>query len=104
MKKFTFKTHKPTGRYRAFGQEAHHIKYNKIEVGIIREVDATAEKSAYFKIGLQVMKTAEITDKNPNCPWRWIHFKAEFQSLDAAKVWLNENVRTITSQFTLVTE
>ena len=104
MKKFTFKTEKSTGRYRAFFQEAHHIKYNKIEVGLIREIQACDKLSEHFKISLMVMKTAEITDNNPNCPWKWIHLKTQFESLDAAKVWLNENVQTITSKFTLVSE
>jgi hypothetical protein len=84
MKKFTFKTEKPTGSWRSFYPDIIHIKYNKIEVGNIG-----SEKP--HRISLQVYKKDIMQDNNPNCEWRWAHFKKEFESVDSAKQWINDN-------------
>lgn len=100
MKKFTFKTEQPTGRYRSFDKPTYHIKYDKKEVGYIK-----LEKP--HKIHLQVLKTEEDLKKsenNINCEWRWLRIKYEFESVDAAKLWLNENIEKILNAFSLYIE
>lgn len=94
--KFTFKTDKPTGRFRSFNNEYHHVKLKGKNVGSIDDVT--------FKVNLKVVKTAEDLEKpndNKNCPWKWITFKAEFKTLQEAKDWLNANVDALTKKYTL---
>ena len=94
--KFTFKTDKPTGKWRSFSNETHDIKLKGKLVGHIGH-----EKP--FKISLMVMKTDadKNPDKNPNCPWKWIHLKKESNSLQEAKDYVNSIIDKILSQFTL---
>ena len=89
MKKFTFKTNKPTGKYRAFYSAHHDIKYDKKVVGRIKD-------GMPWKIWLMVVKKDINEDGNPNCPWKWIRFKQESNSLQDAKEWLNkESTRAV---------
>lgn len=92
--KFTFKTNKPTGKYRSFDTDYHHIKLAGREVGNI-----SAGKT--FRINLNVMKTETITDSNPNCPWKRITLKKESETLQEAKDWLNANFKSITAKYTI---
>lgn len=96
MKKFTFKTNKPTGRFRCFGTASHTIKYNKIDVGRIVDKE--------WKVKFMVVKSDILEDGNPNCKWKWITLKKEFTSLDEAKIFLNDHVTEILAKFNLVTE
>jgi len=95
--KFTFKTEKPTGRYRSFDTETHYVKWNKVEIG-------TISPETPFTIRLRVMKKDMTEDKNPNCPWRWIKLKQQSISLDEAKKYLNDNIKLITDTFTIPTD
>lgn len=95
--KFTFKTEKPKGKYKSFDEDCHYIKLNGHEVG-------TIDAKSPFLIRLQVMKTDTITDNNPNCAWKYITLAKESESLDDAKKFLNDNINTITSKFTIKTE
>ena len=88
MKKFTFKTHHPTGRYRSFDHDYHDIKYNKVVVGSIAN-------ELPHKISLQVMKDDIMEDGSPNCKWKWIKLKKEFTSVEEAKKFLNDNVDAV---------
>ena len=91
---FTFKTIKPTGRFKSFNSDNILIKYQGKEVGNI-------EPEAPFRIRLMVMKTDKITDNNPNCAWKWITLKKEFTSLDESKEFLNKNAEAIIKTYTL---
>lgn len=94
-KKFTFKTDKPTGKYKAFHDEYHHIKLNKKTVGSI-------DDEFPHKIRLQVIKDGvNITDDNPNCPWKWIILKKENNSIEEAKQFLNNNIDKILETYNL---
>lgn len=97
MAKFTFKTDKSTGKFGSFFSDVHNIKLNKIRVGLIG-----GDKP--HKIRLMVIKKYIMSDGNKNCPWEWIQLKHESESLDAAKIWLNENIEQICKQWTLVNE
>lgn len=102
MKKFTFKTEQPTGRYRSFYAPYHIIKCNKKEVGSIESNSLQDE----FKIQLRVMKKDIMEDNNPNCKWKNIRFKKVFSSLQEAKDWLNneETLKVLHSKFTLAVD
>ena len=94
MKKFMFKTTRPTGSYGSFFPDHHSIKYNKIEVGSIGD-------GKPFKIRLQVKKIDLNEDGNLNCPWKWITLNKKSESLDEAKKFLSDNVEKILSKFSL---
>jgi hypothetical protein len=91
---FTFKTNNPTGRYRSFEKPYYDIKLNGNVVGSI-------SPETPFKVRFMVMKNDVIKDDNPNCPWKWITLKAEHDSLEAAKTWVNEKIGAIRSQYEL---
>lgn len=91
MKKFTFKTTKPIGRYRSFSKPYHEIKLNKQAVGLI-------DADEPHKISLKVVKADINEDGNPNCAWKWLRLKKESKSLQEAKDYLIENQEVIMSQ------
>jgi hypothetical protein len=97
MAKFTFKTSKPTGKWKAFDKPYHEIKHNKIVVGEIAE-------DAPHKIRFMVMKTDTLKNDNPNCKWMWIGFKNQFENIDAAKEFVNKNYQQIIDNYTFPTE
>lgn len=93
--KFTFKTNKPTGRFKAFDSPYHDIKLDGHVVGQI-------DNDKPHKISLYVMKNGTtITDNNPNCVWKRITLTHESESIDAAKTWLNANRDAILKKFEL---
>lgn len=92
--KLTFKTDRPTGRYKAFHPSHHAIKVNGIEVGQITDGDG-------FKIRLQVIKADIMEDRNENCIWKWIEFKKESESLNEAKTWLHDNWVKIVEKYNI---
>jgi hypothetical protein len=94
MKKFTFKTNKSTGRYRSFYSDTHDIKLNKKLVGHIND-------KFPFTIRLVVIKSDINEDKNPNCQWKWITLVHISNSLQEAKIWLNENAELIQKKYNL---
>lgn len=97
MKKFTFTTTNPTGRYKAFGQKHHAIKFDKKEVGYITD----GRSNDTYQIRLQVIKADLNEDNNPNCVWKWITLKKKSATLQEAKDWLNENRQAILEKYNL---
>jgi len=97
MKKFTFKTVKPTGRYKSFFQPNIIIKLDKKEVGCI-----FFEKA--FKIRLMVFKKDIMEDGNPNCPWMWITLRKKSETLQEAKDFLNSNIVQILGKYDIFLE
>ena len=91
--KFTFKTHKATGRYRSFEKDCHDIKYNKIACGNITD-------DFPFYVKFQVIKKDINEDGNTNCEWKWITLKTpEFENIKEAKKWVKENTKRILEFF-----
>ena len=88
--KFTFKTDKPTGRYRSFFKSTHHIKLKKKRCGIITDEEP-------YRIKLQLMGN----DENPNCNWRWATLKVKFESVQEAKDFLNKHIEAILKKYEL---
>ena len=95
--RFTFKTVKPTGRWKSFDSDEHNIKFKGEEIGWI-------ESEKPYKVHLHVIKDDINSDGNPNCMWKSIKFKPEFESLQEAKEWLNKGVEIILSKYTLATQ
>lgn len=94
MKKFTFKTTKPTGRYKSFYEPYHEIK---LKGDVVENID-----SITYKIRLMVMKDGlSIVDDNPNCDWKWITLARNSTSLNDAKEWLNYKFVDITEKYQL---
>ena len=96
MEKFTFKTIKPTGKWKSFDNNYYQILLKKKEVGAFYN-----EGEKGWSIRLMVMKIETITDNNPNCPWKWVTLKHRAESLEAAKDFVNGNFQKLTSSFTL---
>lgn len=92
-KKFTFKTEKSTGAYRSFYDDIHYIKY---EGKIVGSIDAKTHQ-----IRLMVYKNDIMEDKNPNCEWKNIFMKNEFDSIPQAKDFLNKHIEQILATYKL---
>lgn len=92
--KFTFKTTKPTGRYRSFGVPFHDIKLNGVVVGSIGDEKPHAVR--FMKVKADIME-----DGNAHCAWKWARIKREFESIDHAKTWILENSETIQNQINI---
>jgi len=88
MAKFTFKTDKPTGKWKWLDSNTNHIKLNGNSVGEI--VDSNP-----VRVRLMIIKDDILEDGNANCDWKWITLNRNFTSLDEAKIWLNENINLI---------
>jgi len=73
-KQFTFKTTKPTGRYRAFEHEYHDIKFKGLKCGSI-------DNSKPHKIRLMIIKDNIAEDGNPNCIWKWTTLKHDSETI-----------------------
>lgn len=86
--KFTFKTEKPTGRYRSFYPYSHYIKLDKKEVG--RIYDEYPHKI-----------TLAVKDESEKCGFRWITLKKESASIQEAKDFLNGMFDTINQKYSL---
>jgi len=94
MKKFTFKTNKPTGKFKSFRLPSHDILLNKIKVGSIDPMS--------FDIRFMVTKSDINEDKNPNCTWKWIQLKQKSNSLDRAKEFILSYNDLIQEKYKLV--
>lgn len=91
---FTFKTVKPTGRYKSFFPEHHLIKLKKVEVGTVSDQEG-------HKIRFQVIKADINKDGNPNCSWEWITLHKESATVDEAKEFLKTNYEAIIKKYIL---
>ena len=94
--KFTFKTNKPTGRWRCFDPVHTEIKLNKICVGWISSSD--------YKIWLSVKKKDIMEDGNSNCAYKNIGLKKNSSSLQEVKDFLNDNIDEILEKWELKQE
>lgn len=92
--KFTFKTERATGRYGSFFPVQHYIKLKRNVVGRI-------DDKKPHKISLMVIKDDIMEDGNPNCDWVWKKVNREFNSVEEAKIWLNDNFERITTSLNL---
>jgi len=92
--RFTFKTEKTTGRYKSFFPDTHYIKYKGHQVGGIMDAKP-------YQIRLMVIKEDIMEDGNTNCKWKNIFLAKKSESLDEAKLWLNENIEKILCKYEL---
>jgi hypothetical protein len=97
MDKFTFKTVKPTGRWKSFDKDYHKIKLNGAVCG-----DILKENGKFF---IRFMKIKEdiMSDGNANCPWKWVTLKASHATLQDAKDFIVANTSKILNQINLYT-
>ena len=94
MNKFTFKTIKPTGKWKSFDNDVILIKLNKKTCGSIKPTHP-------HKIRLMVVKDDINEDGNTNCIWKWITFKNEFKTIKDSKLFLNKYFIPITSKYNI---
>lgn len=74
MSAFTFKLHRPTGRYRAFENSHADIKQGGKVCGSISE-----QRDGQWKIGITVKS------EKHHCGWKWVFMKATFPDYDTGK-------------------
>lgn len=86
---FTFKINRPTGRYRSFDKSWMDIVLDKMEVGVVSEMDDD------YQIRFTVR-----SDKHPG--WKWVTLKKRVTSFDEAKQFLRENFKSIVEKLELV--
>ena len=89
MANFTFKTVKPTGKWKSFSNPAHYVKLNGKTIG---NIDAET-----YRIRVCVIKKDINEDGNPNCEWKWVKLIFKPTSLEDAKRVINENSEKIQS-------
>ena len=77
------------------------IKLKRVEVGTIKQNGRLPAPGEPFRIRLRILKTAVLTDDNPNDPYIWITLKVTFTSIPEAETWLNDNIKTLTDKYTL---
>ncbi len=100
----SFKINSPTGPYASFNHAWVDIKQNKKVIGSInyaKYLNPKPEDVEGFQIGLMIKGSPK---NNPNCPWRWIHFKRKFDKIDEAKQWVKENWEKICNTYELVSQ
>lgn len=91
--KFTFKTEKPVGKWRAFDTNTHHIKLDGMRVGSISDKEP-------FKISFMVEKNGTtITDNNPNCKWKIITLAKQNETLESAKKFIIDNTEKLLATY-----
>jgi anti-sigma28 factor (negative regulator of flagellin synthesis) len=88
--KITFKTEKPTGKWRSFYNSSTYIKADGKKIGMFGD-----DKDGKIKVSVMAMKNDTIKDDNPNCKWKWVTFKARFDDMDSAKAWCVKVLPTV---------
>lgn len=106
--KFTTKTTPATGRYRSFFSDHTDIKLKGKEVGEIsgtKELGIPSVKAPY-RLRFMVIKDDINEDGNPNCEWKWITLKKEFNTVDEAKEFVKQEevCKAVLEKYNLYTE
>jgi len=94
MKKFTFKIHYPTGRFRSFDHIYCDIKLENVLVGSIQEINMNT-----FQIGFMIIKKDIMEDNNPNVEWKWVWLKWKPKSIKEAKDFILTNSKLFQERF-----
>jgi len=94
MRKFTFKINKETGRCRSFYPDQCDIKLKKKCVGSITQ--RSLSTSWYFSF----MIKKEVTKEYP-APFKWIFFNKGFETINEAKIFLQEHTEEICNKYDL---
>jgi hypothetical protein len=91
IKKFTFKYHRPTGRYRSFETEYHDIKFKGKKCGSISESNNWTLANRDERISIKFM----VKNDEEKSGWKWITLTAKFSNTLNAKEFVNRNIETI---------
>lgn len=102
--KFTFKTHKQTGLAAIGDKPSYSIKLKQVVVGDIIDIASRQAFKSLYKVRFMVIKKDPNEDKCPNCPWKWITIKNDFEDLEAAKEFVTKNADQIVKSFPLYIE
>lgn len=82
------------------------IKADKYEMGTIDPPNYRrfGPEEPNWTIRIQVMKNESEITKEPNCPWKWVTFKARFETEELAREWLKVKWEVINKQFQIKKE
>lgn len=97
----TFKKHAPYTGLMAVGHpyQVVDIKFNKQTFGHISPPN-WRDKDNKWTVRVARYYTEGEENPNPNCPWRWVSFRASFDNEANARVWCKENLPEWLQQFT----
>lgn len=93
-KKFTFKTERPTGKYKSFFDTYILIKLDGKIVGFFSGGESKT-------IGFHVVKDDILEDNNPNCVWMNKFIKKPSTDIQEVKEFLNNHFQEIINKFNL---
>jgi hypothetical protein len=74
------------------------IKVNGKECGWIVAPNWQTEDNKW-KVGIKV-----INGENLNCSWKWIYFKARFETESEARAWVKDNLKRFDEKYKLYFE
>jgi hypothetical protein len=94
--KLSFKTTKPTGKYRWLDKPTTYIILDSKNVGMFGE-----DTEGKTIIKLQIIKDDINSDGNPNCNWKWINLAKKLESIEEGKEWIKANIKVITEKWNL---
>lgn len=86
IKKFTFKEHRPTGKFRSFEQTYCDIKLNTKKVGSIVETSHFENRPFEERVVVKFAIKDEISR------FKWITLKKKFPYIKEAKEWLSQEI------------
>jgi hypothetical protein len=75
-----------------------NIKINKKVVGTIYGPTWRSEKHTW-KICLSIEKNYIMEDGNPNCTWKNVVLKVDFETEKDARIWLKENIDRLNNKY-----
>ncbi len=90
-KKFTFKIHRPEGKWKSFFNASMDILLDKNCVGGVYQNKMASE----YEIRFQIMKSEVDLALPNNNPWKWVTLKHRVSSFVEAKEFVNKNFEAI---------
>ena len=100
--KISFKKVPASTGLASIGEGKHtDIKLDKKKWGTMFTPSALSSyKDQLWRISFAIMKKDIMEDKNPNCPWKNVTLKHTFETEDATRLWLKDNLRRLLEMFT----
>ncbi len=91
---------KETG-LRAIGNSKQSVTIKMGRDGAVGRIFAPNWQSNAYTVGLMVKKTAEELTNKPNCDWRWVLIKFQFENEESARAWVCTNWKMLNEKYTL---
>jgi len=102
MTKVTFKKHPAMTGLAGIGYSHQNVdmKIKKKKFGEIVAPTWQTEDNRWY-ISIKVVKKQIDEDGNPNCKWKWVHFKQRFVKEEHAREWIQEYIDELMKKYIL---